>query len=144
MSLNNKGTYFSSALIVSGILITALTANAQGSLQLTCASNKVQSGLNFILMIGVLLTILPIVQLICVSKCSSCTSYDLKYKWIINGLLLLLGISSAVVWGGIDNNDECNNKTSKNTMIVFTLISFGIITFQGGLFVFQKYNGSVV
>lgn len=123
MPLNTELTLFSSVLFFIGILLLVLSINAQTSLKLTCVSKNVQIGFNIIISVAVMLIVFPIAQLICFGQCT-CTGGDLKYKLIVSVLLLIIGISGAVIWNGINANPECESDKAKNTALAITLISF--------------------
>lgn len=124
----NKLTLFSIALFSIGVLLFILSLNAQNKLKSTCSSSKVNIGFNIILSVSVMLIVFPMSQLACFGACN-CTGDDLNYKWISLALLLIIGVSGALVWNGIETNSECDNTDAKSTTIVITIISFLSIFF---------------
>lgn len=122
MQLNKKLT-FSIVLFIIGIILCILSVNAQNSLDPECVSSKVHIGLNIILSISIMLMILPLAQLMCFKSCG-CTGDDLNYKFISLGLLVIIGITGAVIWNGIETDTGCDNSSAKSTAISITIMSF--------------------
>jgi len=126
---------FSLLLFTIGLILISITTNALNNLNSKCVSSNVLAGLNLILSIGIMLIVLPIVQLICYGKCG-CSHSDLGYSNILIFLFITLTFLGIIVLAGI-NDSNCDDPTTKNSMIAITILG-GLIT--GGLIFLKIRN----
>jgi len=127
-----KYSMFSILIFLFGIGLTSLTLDQQSKLQSKCSSIKVRGGLNAILMFGVMLTVIPLVQLLCHSVCK-CPTLNLWYKKIVIFIMVFLTASGGVVWNGLNEDKSCNTNSVK------TFVRIVVILSSSFLFVFLVY-----
>ena len=118
---NIKPNIFSIVTILIGLLLLSYTVSTQSKLPLSCTSEKVQMGLNFMTMICVMLVVLPITHLMCNKNCTC--KFDINYRYIVSFLLLILGVTGAVIWS--DLKDNCDEKQGQDFIGFITV--FGIV-----------------
>ena len=124
--MNIKLASFSLFIFAFGIILIYFTAEQHSKISPKCVSKKVQLGFNIILMFGVMMTIIPVVQLFCHSVCG-CPQFDLWYKWIIVFTAVSLIASGGAVWNGLNTDSNCGKPSSKTTSNVKTFISTLVI-----------------
>ena len=115
MPINRYLFIFSFFLFATGATLTSLTYFTYGKLSNKCVSHQVQIGMNILLMLSIIMTIVPLIQLYCHSSCK-CPQGNLKYKFVIIFLLVLIITVSSVVLNGL-TNDDCDSKEIKALMI---------------------------
>ena len=115
MAINRYLFIFSFFLFAVGVTLTYFTYSTYGKLSNKCVSHQVQIGMNILLMLSIIMTIVPLIQLYCHSSCK-CPQGNLKYKFVIIFLLVLIITVSSVVLNGL-TNDDCDSKEIKALMI---------------------------
>ena len=113
-------TFFSVSMCAIGILLAYITVRTQKTLPTKCIDKTVHFGLNFILMLSVMLMVFPLIQLICNWGCK-CYQIDLPYKHILMGLLMFLCIVGFTVFSKLQNN--CDNAEAKKSILCIALTS---------------------
>lgn len=126
MSFNPLLATFSFLIFMFGVMMIYLTIDQHSKISNLCVSSKVQIGFNIILMLSIMMTIVPLIQLYCHWGCGH-PQNDLSYKWIIVVICILLVGSASTVLNGIDNETNCKLSSARNYMI--GLISTGVILF---------------
>jgi hypothetical protein len=126
MAFNPKLATFSFFIFVFGLIMTYLTADQQSKISNLCVSSKVQTGFNIILMLSIMMTILPLVQLYCHWGCGH-PQNDISYKWIVVTICVLLVASASTVLNGLENEPNCKLSSARSYMI--GLITSGTILF---------------
>ena len=127
MTFNPILATFSFFLFVTGIVLTVLTVDAQQKLSTSCANKKVQNGLNFLLMICVVMMTVPIMQLFCHWGCG-CQQKDLPYGWVVMIIcVLMIAGSSAVINGLNEDADTCKSSSGNTKGYAIGILSFGVI-----------------
>jgi hypothetical protein len=114
MPINRYLFIFSFFLFAAGVTLTSSTFYTYGKLSNKCVSHQVQIGMNILLMLSIIMTIVPLIQLYCHSSCK-CPQENLKYKFVIIFLLVLIITVSSVVLNGL--TDDCDSKEIKTLMI---------------------------
>lgn len=143
MAFNPKLATFSFFIFLIGLCLTFLVSSTHGKLSNKCVSNKVQIGINVLLMLSVMMTIIPLVQLYCHWGCG-CPQNDLTYKWIIVGIAILMLATSSVVFDGL-KEDNCNDSGVKQLMIGIISTSTVIIAaFLVLPFIIPSLKGSLM
>jgi len=114
MPINRYLFIFSFFLFAAGVTLTSLTYFTYGKLSNKCVSHQVQIGMNILLMLSIIMTIVPLIQLYCHGSCK-CPQKNLPYKFVIIFLLVLIITVSSVVLNGL--TDDCDSKEIKALMI---------------------------
>jgi hypothetical protein len=117
---------FALCMCTAGIILTVYAVKAIESLPGTCTNKYVQSGLNGILCLSVLLIVLPITQYTCQILCPNCRSVsgNLNWKIIIMGLAAaLITCSSITIYGLNKNTSSCKNKSAKSFVVAVLIIA---------------------
>ena len=127
MLINRYLFIFSFFLFAAGVTLTSLTYFTYGKLSNKCVSHQVQIGMNILLMLSIIMTIVPLIQLYCHSSCK-CPQENLKYKFLIIFILVLLITVSSVVLNGL-TDDNCDSKEIKELMIGLITTSSIILCF---------------
>ena len=118
---------FSFFLFVAGAVLTVLTVDAQHKLSTSCANKKVQNGLNFLLMLCVVMMTVPIMQLFCHWGCG-CPQKDLPYGWVVIIIcVLMIAGSSAVINGLNEDADTCKSSGGNTKGYAIGISSFSVI-----------------
>ena len=125
MSFNPKLATFSFFIFLSGLILSVLTIDAQKKLSSTCVNKNVNIGLNILLMLSVMMSCTPILQMFCYSLCK-CNTGDLHYKIIVIVISILMAIGSAMIIIGLNKDKTtCSNQNTKTYAI--GVLSFSII-----------------
>ena len=114
MLINRYLFIFSFFLFAAGVTLTSLTYFTYGKLSNKCVSHQVQIGMNILLMLSIIMTIIPLIQLYYHGSCK-CPQENLPYKFVIIFLLVLIITVSSVVLNGL--TDDCDSKEIKALMI---------------------------
>ena len=117
-----KPNIFSVVTMLLGLILLSYTVSTQSKLPLSCTSEKVQMGLNFMTMICVMLVVLPVTHLMCNGGCI-CKFENVNYRYIVSFLLLILGVTGAIIWS--DLKDNCDEKQGHEFIGFITV--FGIV-----------------
>jgi hypothetical protein len=134
MAFNSNLATFSFLIFVFGLILTYLTVDQQSKLSTLCVSKNVQTGLNVILMLSIMMTILPLVQLFCHWKCGHPQNDpSIGYKWILVGISLLLATAGGFVWSGLEDEPNCKLDSAllymKGLVISTSLLSTFLIVY---------------
>ena len=114
MAINPKLAYFSFFIFLVGVVLTYLINLTHGNLSDKCVSNQVQTGMNILLMLSVMMAIIPLIQIACHWGCGCSQSY-ISYVWIIIIIISTLIISVAsVVLNGLTG--DCDDKQVNQLM----------------------------
>ena len=125
MSFNPKLATFSFFIFLSGAILSILTIDAQKKLSSSCVNSSVNNGLNLLLMLSVMMTCIPILQLICYSSCT-CDAGHLPYKPIIIAISVLMIIGTSMVINGLNKDKTtCTDKGTKGYAV--GILSFSVI-----------------
>jgi hypothetical protein len=132
-----KLVFFSSFIFIFGIVITVLAIDQHSKISNKCVSKKVHIGFNLILMLGVMMFVIPLIQLFCYLGCE-CVQSDLAYKWIVVFISAFLVTTGGVVWDGLDKDPNCKLDSAKS-FIMGVVLSSGILFFflVAGPFILQ-------
>lgn len=122
-----KLVYFSFFIFIFGIVLTVLAIDQHSKISNKCVSKKVHIGFNLILMLGVMMWVIPLIQLFCHLGCG-CSQYDLAYKWIVVFIAAFLVTTGGVVWDGLDKDPNCKLDSAKS-FIMGVVLSSGILFF---------------
>ena len=114
MSFNPISATFSFFLFITGAVLTVLTVDAQKKLSISCTDSNIQNGLNFLLMLSVIIMTIPIMELVCYSGCG-CPQIDIPYKGIVIIVSILMIIGSSMVINGLNKNKDTCISTRDNT-----------------------------
>lgn len=127
MTFNPILATFSFFLFVVGAVLTILTVDAQQKLSTSCANKNVQNGLNFLLMLCVIMMTVPIMQVFCHWGCD-CPQKDLPYDWVVAIIcILMIAGSSAVISGLNKDKDTCKSFNSNTKGYAIGILSFSVI-----------------
>lgn len=108
MAFNSNLAVFSFVVFVFGLILTYLTVDQQTKISNQCVSKNVQTGLNLILMLSLMMTIIPLIQLFCHWNCGHPQNDPpIGYRSIVIGLCVLLATAGGFVWNGLDNEPNC-------------------------------------
>ena len=125
MSFNPKLATFSFFIFLSGLILSVLTIDAQKKLSSTCVNSSVNNGLNLLLMLSVMMTCIPILQLICYSSCA-CDAGNLPYKPIVIAISVLMIVGTSMVINGLNKDKTgCTNEGTKGYSV--GVLSFSVI-----------------
>lgn len=125
MSFNPKLATFSFFIFLSGLILSVLTIDAQKKLSSTCVNSSVNNGLNLLLMLSVMMTCIPVLQLICYSSCD-CDAGHLPYKLIVIAISVLMIIGTSMVINGLNKDKTtCTNEGTKGYAV--GVLSFSVI-----------------
>lgn len=139
MAFNSLSATFSFFTFIFGVILTYLTIDQQSKISINCTSTKVQTGLNIILMLSIMMVIIPLVQLYCHYGCGQ-PQTDIKYEWIIISILTLLTVAGGTVWNGLDNEENCGLSSAKlyiKTLVISSSVLFSITV---AFMIWSKYN----
>ena len=125
MTFNPKLATFSFFLFIAGVVLTVLTVDAQKKLSISCANSEVQNGLNFLLMLSVIMMTIPIMQLFCHWACG-CPQNDLPYKGLVIFISILMIVGSSIVINGLNKDKHKCTSTGSNTKNY----AIGVLTFN--------------
>lgn len=125
MPFNPTLATFSFFLFIAGTVLTVLTVDAQKKLSTSCINSKVQNGLNFLLMLSVIMMTVPIMQLFCHLSCR-CPQEDLPYKGVVIFISILMIAGSSMVISGLNNDKNTCTSSGHNT----NGYAIGVITFN--------------
>jgi hypothetical protein len=123
-------TILATLATLSFFILSYLTIDQQIKLDSKCVDMKVQNGLNVILMLFIMMTIIPFIQLACHSVCGRPQTY-LSYKFIVIVILILITSAGATAWSGLDNDKNCNTSSVKKyikTLVITSSILLVLIT----------------
>lgn len=109
---------FSIILLLFGSALISLSISAQQSLGDACASKSVNTGLNVLLCLGVLIVTFVLVGIACNIICK-CKGSDLPYLYITIFLSVTSIITASVVLSGL--KDLCNSDRAKSYMIMLII-----------------------
>lgn len=125
MTFNPKLATFSFIIFMCGLILAVLTVDAQKKLSTTCVNSSVNNGLNLLLMLSVMMSCIPILQLICYSSCE-CKAGHLPYKHIVMAISVLMIIGTSMVINGLNKDKtKCTNEGTKEYSI--RVLSFSVI-----------------
>jgi len=125
MSFNPKLATFSFTIFLSGLILSILTIDAQKKLSLMCVNSNINNGLNLLLMLSVMMTCIPILQLICYSSCA-CDAGHLPYKTILITISVLMIIGTSMIINGLNKDKTiCISKDTKGYAV--GVLSFSVI-----------------
>jgi hypothetical protein len=125
MSFNPKLATFSFLIFLAGLILSVLTVDAQKKLSSTCVNSSVNNGLNILLMLSVMMTCIPVLQLICYSSCA-CDAGHLPYKPIVIAISVLMIIGTSMVINGLNKDKTtCTNEGTKGYAV--GILSFSVI-----------------
>lgn len=125
MSFNPKLATFSFFIFISGLILSVLTIDAQKKLSPTCVNSSVNNGLNILLMLSVMMTCIPMLQIICYSSCA-CDAGHLHYKPILIANSVLLAIGTSMVINGL-NKDKISCTSEGTKKYAVGVLSFSVI-----------------
>jgi hypothetical protein len=125
MTFNSFLATFSFFVFVIGLILTYLTSSLQAKLSSVCVSKKVHTGLNIILILSIMMTVFPLVQLFCHLGCE-CPPYDINYKSIVLTISIILTITSSIVLSSLKNN--CNTSPELKYYMIGLLSTCVIVT----------------
>lgn len=127
MPFNGFLATFSFFLFVAGAVLTVLTVDAQQKLSLSCTNKKVQNGLSFLLMLCIVMTTVPIMQLFCHWGCG-CPQENLPYEWIVIIICVLMIAGSGTIINGLNEDaDTCESSGGKTKGYAISILSFSVI-----------------
>ena len=133
---------FSFFLFVAGAVLTILTVDAQKKLSTSCANKKVQNGLNFLLMLCVVMMTVPIMQLFCHWSCG-CPQENLPYEWVVIIICILMIAGSSTVINGLNKDaDTCKSFGGNTKGYAIGILSFSVILLFIVIVVRFKFMGN--
>lgn len=125
MSFNPKLATFSFFIFLSGLILCVLTIDVEKKLSSNCVNSSVNNGLNLLLMLSVMMTCIPILQLICYSSCE-CYAGHLPYKPIVITISILMIVGTSMVINGLNKDKTtCTNEGTKGYAV--GVLSFSVI-----------------
>ena len=108
MAINPNLAYFSFFVFLVGVVLTYLINLTHGNISDKCVSNQVQTGMNILLMLSVMMTVIPLIQIVCHWGCGCSQSY-ISYVWIILIIIsILIIVVASVVLNGLTG--DCEDK----------------------------------
>lgn len=135
-TFNSLLAVFSFFLFLAGAVLTVLTIYAQNTVPESCTNKNVHLGLNIMLMVSVIITVIPLMQVFCHWGCG-CPQMDLSYKlWIIMISLVMAVGSSLVIYGLNADKSVCTNSNTKNTAI--GILAFSIVMILLMIFLYSR------
>jgi hypothetical protein len=137
MTFNPTLATFSFFIFLFGLILSYLTIDQQIKLDSKCVDMKVQNGFNVILMLSIMMTIIPFIQLACHFGCDQ-PQTDLSYKFIIIVILILITSAGATVWSGLDNDKNCNTSSVKKYIKTLVISSSILLVLITGLLFWSK------
>lgn len=144
MSFNPKLSTFSFLLFITGAILTILTVDAQKKLSTSCANSKVQNGLNFLLMLSVIIMTIPIMQLFCHWGCG-CPQKDLPYRGISIFISILMIAGSSVVINGLNTDKNTCISTGEYTKgYAISVLAFNVILVLVFILTYIKPRGKIM
>lgn len=127
MTFNPKLATFSFFLFIAGTVLTILAVDAQQKLSSSCVNSNVQNGLNFLLMLSVVMMTIPIMQLFCHWGCG-CPQTDLPYKGVVIFISILMIAGSSIVINGLNKNkNTCTSSGSNTKGYAIGVLTFNVI-----------------
>jgi hypothetical protein len=124
-----------------GIILVVTTVNAQQKLPNNCVKNDMNIAMNFVLMLGIMLTVLPIMQLLCSNYCECDDTGNLWYKSLIGLFGIILAICGGIIWNGAKECTGADDVVNYGLGIMITGIvlpiflsvyHFGLMKWDGG------------
>lgn len=133
--------YYCLSMMLLGGFLVFLSLGAQTDLGDNCNNHSVHVGLNLILSMGVIMTTLPVVILMCTVFCENCKNESFTVELLIKVtmfLSLFLLVSSVVVLTSI--KDKCDYKQAKTNAIIIVSISGFALVMSAVLGAKQYFN----
>jgi hypothetical protein len=127
--MNETLTVFSIFIFLFGVILTVFTVDRQNKLSKKCTSVSVNTGLNLILMLSIMMMLIPIIHLYCYRWCKCDQNVKNMGKWykiIIIIILTILVTSGSVVIDGL-NETTCKSSDVKSYMVGIITISVILI-----------------
>jgi hypothetical protein len=124
---------------VLGILIIAFTSYYSSFLPNNCDSKIVNIGLNSILSIGIIMFLIPVIQITCKQSCN-CNLFDLSYDYILITFLITIVSISIMVLVSLKN--KCDSDNVKKLLIAY-ITTCSIFVISSGIYsIFPTLQGS--
>ena len=119
-----------------GIILVVTTVNAQQKLPNNCVKNDMNIAMNFVLMLGIMLTVLPIMQLLCSNYCECDDTGNLWYKSLIGLFGIILAICGGIIWNGAKECTGADDVVNYGLGIMITgiLLPIFLSVYHFGLF----------
>jgi hypothetical protein len=138
--MNSLLAVFSFSMFMMGLILSVLTYDAQQKLSTECVNHRVQIGLNFMLMLSVMMVVLPLMQLFCHWHCG-CPQYDIPYVTISMMILVVMGTTSMTVWSGLKG--KCNADNTIRFSLTTAILSFTLVAIYIAYIVKSKSSGGL-
>lgn len=125
MAINIKLAYFSFFVFLVGVILTYLISLTHGNLSDKCISNQVQTGMNILLMLSVMMAVIPLIQLVCHIGCGCPQSY-ISYVWIVLMIIsILIIVVASIVLNGLTG--DCDENGAKQLMTGLIIVACVIL-----------------
>ena len=125
---------FLSLTFAVGIILVVTTVTAQNKIPHNCTKSDMNIAINFILMLGIMLIVLPITQFVCSKYCGCDNNGNLWYKFLIGLFGIILAICGGIVWNGAK---DCSGADDVSTYGIGIMVTGIILTILLG--VYQGY-----